>query len=164
MIRAFTRAWHALLLVISFCVAFSGAAAQENGPRQGSLIRFRVPPQDSLHVADLARITADSLVLERCETCSRLLFSRAEVNHLEVFVTTNRGDRLIAGFGIGGLIGGGLGYLSARTCKGNADACELSFLAVPFGAIAGAILGAGVGFITAYKWEPVTSDAPLQSP
>lgn len=157
MIKAFTKASRALPLVIFVFGAFSGAAAQENGPRRGALIRFRVPPQEALHVADLGRITADSLILERCATCDRLLFSRAEVDQLAVFVTTNRGDRLIAGLGLGALAGGALGYLSAATCKGNADACELSILAVPFGAIAGAFLGAGIGFMTGYKWKPVAA-------
>jgi len=140
------------------CAAFSGAAAQESVLRQGSLIRFRVPPQDSLHIADLDRLTADSLVLERCETCSRLRFSRAEVAHLEVFGPVNRGDRFLAGLGLGALIGGGLGYLNVATCKGYADACELAVLAVPFGAIAGGILGAGFGFMTGYRWKPVTAE------
>jgi len=154
------KASHALLLIISFFGASSGAAAQETGPREGALIRFRVPPQQAWHVADLARLTADSLVVERCPSCDRLQFSRPDVEHIEVSVPVNRGGRLMAGLGIGTLIGGGLGYISARTCKGTADACDLAVLAVPFGAIAGGVIGAAAGFLSGYKWEPVTAPPP----
>ena len=67
---------------------------------------------------------------------------------------TGSGDRIMSGMLLGGAAGGGLGWLSAHTCHG-AERCDLAGLAIPFGAIAGAVIGGFVGYITAYRWEPV---------
>lgn len=69
---------------------------------------------------------------------------------------TAAGDRIISGVLLGGAAGGGLGWLSASTCHGG-DSCDLAVLAIPFGAIAGAVIGGFVGYITSYKWEPVSA-------
>lgn len=137
------------------CLTMSRAEAQDARLKAGAVVRFGVPPRDSLYVGTLARVTPDSLVLLRCSACNRLGYARAEVNHLAVASPYNRGDRTLAGLGLGALIGGSLGYLSAASCHGG-DQCDLAALAVPFGGIAGAILGAAVGFMTAYRWMPVS--------
>lgn len=139
------------------CIAFSAAGGQEQEPRPGANIRFRVGMSDSLHVAQLGLLTRDSLALERCSTCNRLRYSRAEINDLAVFRPVNRGDRFIGGLAIGAVIGAGLGYLSSRSCR-TYERCDLAALAIPMGAIFGGLFGGVTGFISAYRWEPVRSN------
>ncbi|HJP60129.1 MAG TPA: hypothetical protein VJ865_09015 [Gemmatimonadaceae bacterium] len=121
-------------------------------------MRFRTASGDSSRMGRLATLTADSLVLATCGNCDRLLYSRTEINALEVMHPTRAGDRVVSGVLVGGAAGGGLGWLSARTCGGG-DRCDLSGLAIPFGAIAGAVIGAFVGYITAYEWEPLPASS-----
>ena len=82
------------------------------------------------------------------------MYGRTEISSLEVMRPTAAGDRIISGVLLGGAAGGGLGWLSARTCHGG-DRCDMEVLAIPFGAIAGAVIGGFVGFITSYNWESV---------
>jgi hypothetical protein len=147
-----------LMSAILFCAAFSLCGAQETSIKPGASIRFKTDSTDARQFGYLARLTSDSLFLESCDICSRLFFSRAEINHLDVLRVENRGDRFIAGLAIGALVGGGLGYLSAHTCGGG-DKCDLAALAIPFGAIGGGLIGGVIGVFTAYKWQPITSDA-----
>ncbi|HKR09697.1 MAG TPA: hypothetical protein VJS39_10940 [Gemmatimonadaceae bacterium] len=146
------------LLLLSICaISIAGsvsAVAQPSIIKQGATVRFRTTVDDSSRTGPLATLTPDSLVLARCLNCDRLLYGRAEIKDLEVMRPTPSGDRIISGLLLGGAVGGGLGWLSASTCHG-ADRCDLSALAIPFGAIAGAVIGGFVGYITSYKWEPV---------
>ena len=151
--RDFTVALHVILAAV-LCIAFSSVGGQEWEPQPGANIRFRIGPSDSLHVAQLGLLTRDSLALERCLTCNRLRYTRAEINDLAVFRPVNRGDRLIGGFAIGAVIGAGLGYLSARSCR-TYERCDLAALNLPLGAISGGLLGMAIGLISAYRWEPV---------
>lgn len=128
--------------------------AQETVVKSGATVRFRTAPDDSSRSGRVAKLTADSLVLASCLNCGRLLYGRGEIKNLEVMRPTPSGDRIISGVLLGGAIGGGLGYISAKTCHG-AERCDLSGLAIPFGAIAGAVIGGFVGYLTSYKWEPV---------
>jgi hypothetical protein len=121
----------------------------------GSTVRFRIHPADPPHQATLETLTADSLILQRCETCTGLRFARTQVSHLELLRDRPAGPRLAAGFGIGGLIGLGLGALAANSCHGIGDTCDGSVLAVPLLGILGAMIGALAGFLTAYKWVPI---------
>ncbi|MFL5508645.1 MAG: hypothetical protein ACJ79J_03540, partial [Gemmatimonadaceae bacterium] len=88
----------------------------------------------------------------------RLLYSRAEVSRLAVLRVESRGDRMLAGFAIGALLGGGLGYLAAANCGGS-DQCDLAGLAIPFGGIFGGLIGTVAGLFSAYKWTPVPPEA-----
>lgn len=133
----------------------SSVGAQETVLRSGDRVRFRVDMRDSLSYGKLARFTTDSLILERCFTCVSLTYGRSHVNDLAVFRASHRGDRFVTGLLLGGLVGGGLGVLVAKSCGGTVDACELSVLAIPFGAIAGAFFGSAIGFMTGYRWVPV---------
>ena len=154
--RDFTVALHVISAAV-LCIAFSAVGGQEQEPQPGAQIRFRIGARDSLHVAQLGLLTRDSLALERCLTCNRLRYSRAEINDLAVFRPVNRGDRFIGGLAIGAVIGGGLGYLSSRGCR-TYEKCDLAALAVPLGAIFGGLFGGVIGFIGAYRWEPVRSN------
>ena len=151
------------ILMITACVICAAVAtpvaAQETVVKPGATVRFRIASGDSARAGQLGALTVDSLVLDSCGNCSRLLYSRAEIKTLEVMHPTVSGDRIISGVLIGGAFGGGLGYVSARSCKGNIDACELSALAIPFGAIAGAVLGGVAAWLSSYKWEPVPAES-----
>ena len=141
------------------CTALSTAAAQETMLRSGARIRFRTNDsvqlaKDSLHVAQLARLTRDSLIVQRCMTCARLGYARAEVKHLEVFRPSDRGSRFLTGFGVGGLLGLGLGVLGATTCHGG-DKCDGAIFLIPFGGIVGGLIGGMGGYLTAYRWDAI---------
>lgn len=143
---------------ILLCVAVSAGAAQETSIKPGASVRFKTDSSDTRQFGYLARLTGDSLILQSCDICSRLQYSRSEINHLDVLRVEGRGDRFFTGLFIGALVGGGLGYLSAHTCGGG-DQCDLAALAIPFGVISGGLIGGVAGFLTAYKWHPVPSDA-----
>jgi hypothetical protein len=145
------------IAVALLSVAFSGSAAQETVVRAGATIRFQIDSTASTHSAEVARLTSDSLFLTDCATCNRLLYSRTEISRLAVLRVESRGDRMIAGLAIGTLVGGGLGYLAAATCKGG-DRCDGAVLAIPFGAIFGGLVGTAAGLFSAYKWTPVPLD------
>src|SRR2546423_10906484 len=112
-----------LLLLLSICVisiaSSSSVAAQSSIVKQGATVRFRTTPDDSSRSGRLATLTADSLVLATCGNCERLLYGRSEIRSLEVMRPTAAGDRIISGLLLGGAVGGGLGWLSARTCHGG---------------------------------------------
>jgi len=138
------------------CAAVSGVGAQEAVLRPGDKVRFHTDARQAFYFGELGRLTSDSLIMERCESCVSLSYGRSYVHDLAVFRISNRGDRFLTGLFIGGLVGGGLGAISANSCKGTADVCELSGLAIPFGAIAGALVGSAIGFMTGYRWVPIT--------
>jgi hypothetical protein len=130
--------------------------AQTSGVEPGDRVRFLTPSSKTFNIATVARLTLDSLALQSCPSCVRLVYPRSEVTHLDVYRVSNRGGRALTGLGLGALIGGVLGYVSARSCSGGADRCELSGLAIPAGALLGGIFGAITGFLTGYSWQPVT--------
>src|ERR1043166_999565 len=149
------------LLSISICaisiVSCAPALVQSSSVQQGATVRFRVPPVSAFRSGQVQTLTADSLILARCATCAgRLLYSRSEINTLEVMRPTAKSSRIGTGALVGLLIGGGLGYLSAVTCD-RGDTCDLEVAAVPFGALAGALIGGIVGYLRSYKWEAVPS-------
>ena len=145
-----------LLLICAVLIASSSsAAAQTSVVRQGATVRFLTAPGDSSRSGKLAKLTADSLVLTSCLNCDRLLYGRAEIKSLQVLRPTPSGDRIISGVLLGAAAGGGLGYITARTCHGGGERCDLAALNIPFGAIAGALIGRFVGWLTSYRWEPV---------
>ena len=133
--------------------------AQESGVEPGDRVRFRTQSSNTFNIATVARLTADSLALQSCLSCVRLVYPRSEVTHLDVYRVSNRGGRAFAGLGLGALIGGILGYVSARSCTGGADRCELSGLAIPAGVLLGGFFGAITGFLTGYGWQSVTPTA-----
>ena len=139
-----------VLLLVPFVVG-----AQSTVLRAGSTVRFRIYPTDPPHQATLDSLTADSLILQRCEPCSGLRFARTGISHLELLRDRPAGPRLAAGFGIGGLIGLGLGALAANSCHGIGDTCDGSIVALPLLGILGAMIGTLAGFLTAYKWVPI---------
>lgn len=152
------RVWKMAIATGLLSLAFSRSGAQETVVKPGATIRFQIDSTASTHSGELARLTSDSLFLAKCVTCNRLLYSRTEVSRLALLRVESRGDRMIAGFAIGALVGGGLGYLSAATCKGG-DKCDLAGLAIPFGGIFGGLIGTAAGLFSAYKWTPIPPDA-----
>jgi hypothetical protein len=143
-------------LIASSFVVLHPVAGQETLVKPGSTIRILPAGDYRFHSGQLGRLTADSVILTDCPSCSRLLYGRAEVAKLDVYRTYARGEHIFYGTVFGAAIGGALGYLSAATCGGG-DKCDLAGLAIPFGAISGAIVGSIVGIATAYKWQPVIS-------
>lgn len=144
-------------LVAALGVWVSSAQAQDPRLRAGVTIRFGTDTTSTLHVAQLEQATRDSLLLRRCETCSRTGYSFSEVNRLAAFQRIPAGMRMVSGFGWGGLLGLGLGAIAATTCHGTADRCEDAFLLVPFTGLLGGFVGALTGYLTAYRWEPVAT-------
>jgi hypothetical protein len=56
---------------------------------------------------------------------------------------------------MGASAGLALGYLSAVSCKGG-DRCDAGIVAIPLLGIFGGIIGGGAGYLSGYKWEPVS--------
>ena len=141
--------WAALL-----CVVPSAVAAQQRELRAGTRIRFSLGTSDTLHVADVTRLSGDSVFVDRCLTCSRSSYSRAELNQLAMFRPYHPGRRMVTGFGVGGLAGLALGVVVATKCGGGYR-CEDSALAVPFLGLAGGLIGGLAGYLTGYRWVPI---------
>ena len=146
-----------LMLGLLLCTAFFDADAQESYVKEGATIKFQTDSGQLTHTAQLALLTRDSLFLQRCSTCSRLVYSRVEVSHLAVFHAEGRGDRFLTGWLIGTLAGGGLAYVEASTCTGG-DKCDGGIVLVPAMAILGGLIGGIAGVLSGYKWHPITPD------
>lgn len=134
----------------------STVGAQTLGITPGATVRFQIVADDSFRSGIMSRLTPDSLALATCQRCmGRLLYSRGEITRIDVLQRTATGNRIVNGILIGGAAGLGLGWLSTTGCSGG-DKCDFAILAIPFGAIAGAIIGGAAGYLTSYKWEPVS--------
>ena len=144
-------------IVVLIFVLAKPIGAQTGGVESGDRVRFRTGASKSFHVASVARMTPDSLALESCATCDRLVYARSELDHLDVYRVRNRGERTLLGIFLGALIGGTVGWLMSRSCDGYVDACELSVLLIPEVALVGGLFGGIAGFLTGYAWQPVST-------
>ena len=147
-------------LRLGLCAAFLfggfSARAQSAGITRGAQIRFQVSGDSLFRSGFLSRFTQDSLIVERCPTCyGRLTYSRAELTRLDVSKRRPGGLRALTGFAIGATTGLALGFLSAVNCKGG-DKCDGAILLLPFGGLLGGLIGASAGYLSSYKWEPVS--------
>jgi hypothetical protein len=129
----------------------------------GATIRFVVGTDSRLIVGHLNKLSADSLIIDRCEKCDRLRYGTCEISRLEVLRGSSRGRH----FGIGLLFGAFAGLIAAvfenaQPC--HTDACGLRMLAFyfypPFGALIGGIIG--VSLPTGERWEPVSFPHQMQ--
>jgi hypothetical protein len=155
MIKALRRAAPWCLFTFSLGALSLSASAQDLLLHPGARIRFGIDTTRALHVADLGQATRDSLLLRDCQTCSRLSYSRLEVNRLAVFRRVPAGMRMVSGFGFGGVAGLALGLIAARTCHGVGDECDGSIVVVPALGLLGGLVGVLAGYLTAYSWDPV---------
>jgi hypothetical protein len=140
------------LLLLSVASLSSAQAAHVT---RGDRVRFSIGPPDSLHEAVLERVTPDSLVLESCGTCARLLYGRSEIGRLAVFRKSGAGMRAVTGFGLGGLVGLGIAGVAVAGCHGG-DKCDGTVVAIPFLGLLGGLIGAVGGYLSGYKWVPVS--------
>jgi hypothetical protein len=129
----------------------------------GATIRFSVGTDSRLSVGHLSRLTADSLIIDRCANCDRLRYGTREISRLEVLRGSSRGKHFAAGLAVGALAG----FISAvvnTTLPCHTDVCglrDLGFFAFPpFGALIGGIIG--VSLPTGERWEPVASQRAVQ--
>jgi hypothetical protein len=129
----------------------------------GATIRFVVGTDSRPIVGHLRNLTADSLIIDRCENCDRLRYGTFEISRLEVLRGSSRGKHFAAGLVVGafaGLIAAVLN--SAQAC--HTDVCGLRdlgfFVGPPFGALIGGIIG--VSLPTGERWEPVASQRAVQ--
>ncbi len=129
----------------------------------GATIRFVVGTDSRLSVGHLSKLTADSLIIDRCANCDRLRYGTLEISRLEVLRGSSRGKHFAAGLAIGALAG----FISAvvnTTLPCHTDVCglrDLGFFAFPpFGALIGGIIG--VSLPTGERWEPVASQRAVQ--
>jgi hypothetical protein len=127
----------------------------------GATIRFVLGTDSLPTVGHLSKLTADSLIIERCG-CVRLRYGTGEINRLEVLRGSSRGKHFAAGLGIGvlaGLIIAGVNY--ARPCHAlDTDVCGartfgLFLYGPPLGALIGGIVG--LALPTSQRWEPVAA-------
>jgi len=165
---AIVRTVSVALLASMEVVACSGAAPPaETGIRpvhavapstiaHGSTIRFVVGTDSLLVVGHLTKLTADSLMIERCENCDRLRYGTREISRLEVLRGSSRGRRFAIGLGAGALAGLIIAFLQdIQPC--HTDVCDLRLLGFIFDPAAGALIGGiiGIALPTDQRWEPV---------
>ena len=127
----------------------------------GATIRF-VAGTDSLPiVGHLSKLTADSLIIERCAHCDRLRYGTREISRLEVRRGSSRGRNFGHGLVFGALAGLSIAVIdNARPCHSlDTDVCGFRvnelFVGPPFGALMGGIIG--VALPTGERWEPVAA-------
>jgi hypothetical protein len=124
-------------------------------------IRF-VVGRDSLPiVGHLSKLTADSLIIERCANCVRLRYGTGEISRLEVHRGSSRARHFGHGLVFGALAGLSIAVFdNARPCHAlDTDVCGFRvlelFVGPPFGALIGGIIG--VALPTDQRWEPVAA-------
>jgi hypothetical protein len=168
---AIVRTVSVALFICTALVACSGAASQvETGilpvravaPSTivpGATIRFVVGTGTTLIVAHLTKLTADSLIVERCANCGRLRYGTHEISGLEVLRGSSRGRHFGLGLVFGALAGLSIAVFdNVRPCHAlDTDVCGFRvlefFVGPPFGALIGGIVG--VALPTRERWEPV---------
>src|SRR6267143_4244015 len=155
---AIIRTVSVALFAIMTVVACGGAPLVETGIppvravapstiAPGATIRFVVGTDSSLRVGHLSKLTADSLIINRCANCDRLRYGTREISRLEVLRGSSRGKHFAVGLGIGALAGviiAGINY--ARPCHAlDTDVCAFRvfgfFYGLPLGALIGGIIG-----------------------
>jgi hypothetical protein len=143
-----------------------GRAVAPSTIAPGATIRFVVGTDSLLRLAHLAKLTADSLIVDQCTGCDRLRYGTREVSRLEVLRGSSRGKHFVVGLGIGALAGAiiaGLNY--ARPCHAlDTDVCGFRAFGFvygpPFGALIGGIIG--VSLHTVERWEPVAAQRTVR--
>jgi hypothetical protein len=129
----------------------------------GATIRFVVGTDTGLNIGHLSKLTADSLIIDRCANCDRLLYGTREISRLEVLRGSSRGRHFAHGLLFGafaGLIAAVL--VDAQPC--HSDGCGLGvgafLIGPPFGALIGGIIGTILP--TSERWEPVAVQRTVQ--
>ena len=124
-------------------------------------IRFVVGTDSLPTIGRLSKLTADSLIIERCANCDRLRYGIGEISRLEVHRGSSRGRNFGHGLVFGALAGLSIAVLdNARPCHAlDTDVCGFRviafFVGPPFGALIGGIIG--VALPTGERWEPVAA-------
>ena len=127
----------------------------------GATIRFVVGTDSLPIVGHLGKLTADSLIIERCANCVRLRYGTGEISRLEVLRGSSRARHFGHGLVFGALAGLSIAVLdNARPCHAlDTDVCGFRvlelFVGPPFGALIGGIIG--VALPTGQRWEPVAA-------
>jgi hypothetical protein len=129
----------------------------------GATIRFVAGTDSRLIVGHLSKLTADSLIIERCENCDRLRYGTREISRLEVLRGSSRGRHFGHGLVFGALAGLIIAVFdNAQPC--HTDVCGMRvlefFAGPPFGALIGGIIG--VSLPTGERWEPVAANGGVQ--
>jgi hypothetical protein len=143
-----------------------GRAAAPSTIAPGATIRFVVGTDSLLRLAQLGKLTADSLIVDQCTGCDRLRYGTREISRLEVLRGSSRGKHFAVGLGIGalaGVIAAGLNY--ARPCHAlDTDVCGFRAFGFiygpPFGALIGGIIG--LSLPARMRWEPVAAQRTVQ--
>lgn len=170
---AIVRAVSVVLFASMTAVACSGGAAPvetsippvravaQSTIAQGATIRFVVGTDSLPVIGHLSKLTADSLVIERCANCVRLRYGTGEISRLEVHRGSSRARHFGHGLVFGALAGLTIAVIdNARPCHSlDTDVCGLRvlefFVGPPFGALIGGIIG--VSLPTGERWEPVAA-------
>lgn len=169
---AIVRTVSVALLVLMTVACSGGAPPVETGVlpvravapstiAPGATIRFVVGTDSLPIVGHLSKLTADSLIIERCANCVRLRYGTGEISRLEVHRGSSRARHFGHGLVFGALAGLSIAVLdNARPCHAlDTDVCGFRvldfFVGPPFGALLGGIIG--VALPTGQKWEPVAA-------
>jgi len=125
----------------------------------GATIRFVDGTDSRLFLGHLSKLTADSLIVERCANCDRLRYGTREISRLEVLRGSSRGRHFAVGLGVGALAAViGATVDNAAPCHSNdTDVCDLRLLGFIVGPPIGALIGGiiGIALPTSQRWEPV---------
>ena len=131
----------------------------------GATIRFVAGTDSRLSVGHLSKLTADSLIVDRCANCDRLRYGTREISRLEVLRGSSRGKHFAVGLAVGALVGFVAGVINtAQACNGTPDVCGFRDIALIAGPLDGALIGGiiGVSLPTGKRWEPVAFQRAVQ--
>src|ERR1700704_3155139 len=121
-----------------------GRAVAPSTIAPGATIRFVVGTDSLLRLAQLSKLTADSLIVDQCTGCDRLRYGTGELSRLEVLRGSSRGRHFAVGLGAGALAGVIAATVdNALPC--HTDACDLRLLGFIYGPAVGALLGGIIG-------------------
>src|SRR6202171_1230246 len=104
-----------------------GRAVAPSTIAPGATIRFVAGTDSRLNVGHLSKLTADSLIIDRCANCDRLRYGTREISRLEVLRGSSRGRHFGHGLVFGALAGLIIAVFdNARPC--HTDVCGLRVL------------------------------------
>jgi hypothetical protein len=141
----------------------AGRAVAPSTVAPGATIRFVAGTDSRLIVGHLSKLSADSLIIDRCTNCDRLRYGTLDISRLEVLRGSSRGRHFAHGLVFGALAGLIAAVLNnAQPC--HTDVCDLRLLGLIYGPAIGGLIGGiiGVALPTGERWEPVAAQRPVQ--
>jgi hypothetical protein len=147
----------AVTLLSPFVVGETANAQYRESLGAGSVVRIRATPVSEWRRANVEQADSDSLAIRFCRTCESQRLAFADLQEVDRRAPGGH-SHFLAGAGIGALVGVAALAVSISQCHdtGEGPPCAIGYVALPWVAVGGGLIGGLVGAVTpSYNWVPV---------